>query len=137
MADRRGVRASSRRKIPTPQPPSTATAAQTGRASRTRGARSASRDVEHAVDTLKPTRRSTRQASVTSVTDSDDQGKATRKAQWQSAKEALGGQSVLCDFVPLPNPRVWLYMTDNHLQYMLAKLISTLQTLIRLSRWTP
>jgi hypothetical protein len=91
MADRRGVRAGSRRKTATPQPPSKAMNARMGRAPRTRGLRSASREVEEFVDIQKPTRRSARQASVT-MTDSENEGQTRRRTQRKPAKEALGGQ---------------------------------------------
>lgn len=89
MTDSRSVRASSRRKTPTPQPP-----LQAARAPRTRALRSASRDIPDTV-TAKPTRRSARQASVTTATDeSENEGKATtRRTRRKHAKEAVGGQS--------------------------------------------
>jgi hypothetical protein len=91
MADRRSVRSASRRKTPTPQPPSKANTPQPARASRTRALRSASRDVE-IVETLKPTRRSAQQASITTVTDeSEHERHTTRKSRRRPAKEAMGG----------------------------------------------
>jgi hypothetical protein len=91
MADRRSVRSASRRKTPTPQPPSKASTPQPARASRTRALRSASRDVE-IIDTLKPARRSARQPSITTVTDeSEREGHTTRKPRRKPAKEAMGG----------------------------------------------
>lgn len=91
MADRRSVRSASRRKTPTPQPPSKANTPQPARASRTRALRSASRDIE-AIETLKATRRSVRQASVTTVTDgSEDEGHTMRKSKRRPVKEAMGG----------------------------------------------
>lgn len=90
MADRRGVRASSRRKTPTPQLASTATSPQAERASRNKALRSASRDVEDAGALPMPTRRSARQASVVSMSDSEHDGKATRKSKRKPAKEAVG-----------------------------------------------
>jgi hypothetical protein len=92
MADRRGVRAGSRRKTPIPQPPAKAINAQMGRAPRTRGLRSASREVEEFVDIQKPTRRSARQASVTAMTDSENEGQTARRKERKPVKEVLGGQ---------------------------------------------
>jgi hypothetical protein len=92
MADSRGVRAGSRRKTPTPQPPSKAMTAQMGRATRTRNLRSASREVDDFVDIQKPTRRSARQASVTSVTsDNENEEQNARKTKRKLAKQAVGG----------------------------------------------
>ncbi|KAF2111709.1 hypothetical protein BDV96DRAFT_499223 [Lophiotrema nucula] len=83
MADRRGVRSSSRRIAPTPQPPSTANTPQAARASRRRGTRSASREVEQPAPPPKSrsTRRGTRQASVTSESgaEGNDAPAITRK----------------------------------------------------------
>ncbi|KAF1947641.1 hypothetical protein EJ02DRAFT_333292 [Clathrospora elynae] len=91
MAGSRGLRSASRRKTPTPQPPSKAPTPQPGRAPRTRGLRSASRDFEHVIDAQKPMRRSARQASVATVTDeSDHQGQTTRRTKRRPAKEASG-----------------------------------------------
>ncbi|KAF2791488.1 hypothetical protein K505DRAFT_326811 [Melanomma pulvis-pyrius CBS 109.77] len=74
MADRRAVRSSSRGITPAPQRPSAATTPQSGRVTRTRGARSAGRDV------VKPARRGIRQASVASVaSESDREGPPTKK----------------------------------------------------------
>ncbi|KAH7077830.1 hypothetical protein BKA63DRAFT_467223 [Paraphoma chrysanthemicola] len=95
MADRRGVRSASRRKTPTPQPPSKVNTPQAGRATRTRGVRSASRDVEM-VEVQKPTRRSARQASVTTLTDeSDQEARATRKPKRMPAKQAVADLTVV------------------------------------------
>ncbi|KAH7088385.1 hypothetical protein FB567DRAFT_337772 [Paraphoma chrysanthemicola] len=96
MADRRGVRSASRRKTPTPQPPSKVNTPQAGRATRTRGVRSASRDVEM-VEVQKPTRRSARQASVTTLTDeSDHETQATRRTRRRMpAKEAVADLTVV------------------------------------------
>ena len=96
MADRRGVRAASRRKTPTPQPPSKAMNVQIGRAPRPRGLRSTSSEVEELVDIQKPTRRSARQASVATVTtvtnDSENERQTARRTKRKPAKEVLGGQ---------------------------------------------
>jgi hypothetical protein len=93
MADHRGVRSASRRKTPTPQPPSKANTPQPGRASRTRIMRSASRDVESIYEAVKPTRRSARQASVATVTDeSENDGQTTRRTKRRPAKEVVAGQ---------------------------------------------
>ncbi|KAF2852194.1 hypothetical protein T440DRAFT_420966 [Plenodomus tracheiphilus IPT5] len=93
MADRRGVRPSSRRKTPTPQPPHTAPPAPPARAPRGRALRSASRDVDDVVDVQKVTRRSARHASVATVTtvtdDSEVEGKAARRTRRKPAKQAL------------------------------------------------
>lgn len=92
MADRRGVRSASRRKTPTPQPPSKVNTPQAARASRARSLRSASRDIEPVTETLKPTRRSVRQASVTTATDeSDHDGKTFFKTKRRPAKTAVTG----------------------------------------------
>lgn len=89
MADRRGVRSASRRKTPTPQPPSKTNTPQLARASRMR---SASRDVEPVYEVLKPTRRSARQASIATVTDeSENEGQTTRRTKRRPAKEAAAG----------------------------------------------
>lgn len=61
MADRRTVRSGSRRNTPASQ------------ASRKRGMRSASRDVEPSVEPARPLRRSTRQASVTSIIEEQEE----------------------------------------------------------------
>jgi hypothetical protein len=96
MADRRRVRSVGRRETPTPQPSSKPTATQQGRAARARSLRSASREVNDFVDMQKPTRRATRQASITSVTvESDNEGTQARQARRKAAKEALEGQSTL------------------------------------------
>jgi hypothetical protein len=91
MADRRGVRSGSRRKTPTPQPPSKVNTPRPGRATR-RGMRSASRDIEPVLEMQKPTRRSARQASVTTVTDdSENEGQGTRKIKRRPAKDVMAG----------------------------------------------
>ncbi|KAF2828503.1 hypothetical protein CC86DRAFT_193986 [Ophiobolus disseminans] len=96
MADRRGVRSASRRKTPTPQPPSKTNTPQPGRASRTRGLRSASRDLEPVNEAQKPTRRSARHASVTTVTDeSDYEAKSTRRTKRRPAKEVVADLTIL------------------------------------------
>jgi hypothetical protein len=70
--------------------------AQMGRAPRTRGLRSASREIEEFVDFQKPTRRSARQTSVATVTtvtdDSENERQTARRTKRKPAKEALGGQ---------------------------------------------
>jgi hypothetical protein len=91
MADRRSVRSTSRRKTPTPQPQAKATAEQLGRASRARSLRSASREVGDIIDIQKPTRRSARQASVTTNDESEYETRQTRKTKRKPAKELLGG----------------------------------------------
>jgi hypothetical protein len=93
MADRRSVRSTSRRKTPTPQPQAKAkaTAEQVGRASRARSLRSASREVGDFIDIQKPTRRSARQASVTTNDESDYETRKARKTKRKPAKELLGG----------------------------------------------
>ena len=91
MADRRAARSGSRRKTPTPQPSSKVNTAQTGRAPRTRGLRSASRDIDPN-DVQKPTRRSARQASVATETDvSENDAQPMRKTKRRAAKEPVGG----------------------------------------------
>ncbi|CAI9633133.1 unnamed protein product [Alternaria burnsii] len=95
MDDRRSVRSASRRKSPTPQPPSKATAQQLGRASRARSLRSASREVEGFVDIQKPARRSARQASVTTNDESGNEPQKARKTKHESAKELLGDLTVV------------------------------------------
>ncbi|RYN39385.1 hypothetical protein AA0114_g11331 [Alternaria tenuissima] len=95
MDDRRSVRSTSRRKSPTPQPPSKATAQQVGRASRARSLRSASREVEGFVDIQKPARRSARQASVTTNDESGYEPQKARKTKRNSAKELLGDLTVV------------------------------------------
>ncbi|KAF2687484.1 hypothetical protein K458DRAFT_295764 [Lentithecium fluviatile CBS 122367] len=97
MADRRAVRASSRLKTPTPQPPSKPNTPRTGRATRPRGARSASRDVELPVEAAKPARRSARQVSVTSIaSESEQEVDAARKPRTKrkGRKEAIGEPSL-------------------------------------------
>ncbi|CAG5150518.1 uncharacterized protein ALTATR162_LOCUS2687 [Alternaria atra] len=95
MADRRSVRSASRRKSPTPQPPSKATATQLGRASRARSLRSVSREVEDFIDIQKPTRRSARQASVTTNDESEHELQKARKTKRKPAKELLGDLTVV------------------------------------------
>ncbi|KAL1799728.1 hypothetical protein ACET3X_000070 [Alternaria dauci] len=99
MDDRRSVRSASRRKSPTPQPPSKTTAPQRlGRAARARSLRSASREVEDFIDIQKPARRSARQASVTTNDDNDDDGnepQKARKTKRKPAKELLGDLTVV------------------------------------------
>jgi hypothetical protein len=91
MADRRGVRSASRRKTPTPQPPTKANTPHPGRATR-RGMRSASRDTEPVFEVLKPTRRSARQTSVATVTDdSGNEGQATRRTKRRPVKDVVAG----------------------------------------------
>ncbi|KAH9877218.1 hypothetical protein IAQ61_002581 [Plenodomus lingam] len=94
MADRRGVRASSRRRTATPQLPNQVptTQPQPTRAPRARTLRSASRDLNESLDVQKPTRRSARQASVTSVTNDSDleTKKAARRTRRKPAKEIPG-----------------------------------------------
>lgn len=92
MADRRGGRASSRRKTPTPQPRPQAATPQVGRAVRNRTQRSASRNIEHASENHVPVRRSARQASVASVGDHDMEVKATRRTERKPAKDVVAGQ---------------------------------------------
>ncbi|KAJ4993944.1 hypothetical protein SVAN01_00421 [Stagonosporopsis vannaccii] len=83
MAQVRGVRAGSRRKTPTPQPQKP----QAARASRR--LRSQSRDIEPIPELHKPTRRSARQESVTSVlSESENDGLKPRKSRRNPAKEA-------------------------------------------------
>jgi hypothetical protein len=91
MADRRSVRSTSRRKSPTPQPPSKATAAQLGRASRARSLRSASREVDDFVDIQKPARGGVRQASVATNDKSEHEPQKARNTKRKPAKEPLGG----------------------------------------------
>ncbi|KAH7400719.1 hypothetical protein DE146DRAFT_653712 [Phaeosphaeria sp. MPI-PUGE-AT-0046c] len=96
MADRRGVRSASRRKTPTPQPSSKPTAPNPGRASRTRGLRSASRDIEPVVEAPKATRRSARQASVTTGTDdSENEFQTTRRTKRRPAKEVVADLTIV------------------------------------------
>ncbi|CAA9966656.1 hypothetical protein PTMSG1_10015 [Pyrenophora teres f. maculata] len=96
MADRRGVRSASRRKTPTPQPPSKGTAPQLERVSRARNLRSASREVDDLVDVQKPTRRGARQASVATVTEeSENQAPTARRTKRQPAKETLGDLTIV------------------------------------------
>ncbi|KAF2738106.1 hypothetical protein EJ04DRAFT_574081 [Polyplosphaeria fusca] len=92
MADRRSVRSSSRRITPTPQPqpqPQSATNAQAGRASRARGTRSASREVDQHVTTnaTRPPRRRARGASVASESDHD--AHPPRKTNKKGHKQTL------------------------------------------------
>jgi hypothetical protein len=83
MADVRGVRASSRRKTPTPQPEKVP--------ARVRRMRSQSRELEAFLEPQKPTRRSARQGSVTSVaSESENDGLKKRKNR-RPAKQAAGG----------------------------------------------
>ncbi|KAF1999667.1 hypothetical protein P154DRAFT_523204 [Amniculicola lignicola CBS 123094] len=88
MADRRGVRSSSRRITPTPHPPP----AVEGRTTRRKGTRSASADVESAIP-AKPTRRAARQASLQLASEGDREaqsgGRPRRKAPKQAAMADL------------------------------------------------
>ncbi|KAF2499960.1 hypothetical protein BU16DRAFT_613777 [Lophium mytilinum] len=84
MADRRAVRASSRRNTPTPQPPSkanTPTAARTSTRNATRATRSQSHEVETPAvapaPATKNTRRGARQASTESVGSTDSRASRT------------------------------------------------------------
>ncbi|KAI4921768.1 hypothetical protein J4E90_000195 [Alternaria incomplexa] len=95
MADRRSVRSASRRKTPTPQPPANAPAQQFGRAPRARSLRSASREVEDFIDIQKPTRRSARQASVTTNDGSEHEAPKARNTKRKPAKELLGDLTVV------------------------------------------
>ncbi|KAI4945538.1 hypothetical protein J4E91_007880 [Alternaria rosae] len=95
MADRRSVRSANRRKTPTPQPPANATAQLSGRASRARSLRSASREVEDFVDIQKPIRRSARQASVTTNDESEHDAPKARNTKRKPAKELLGDLTVV------------------------------------------
>lgn len=82
MPDAQGVRAGNRRKTPTPQPKKPQPYAS-------RRLRSQSRDVEPMPELQKPTRRSQRQASVTSVlSDSEQEGFKSRKSRRRNAKDA-------------------------------------------------
>ncbi|KAH9871676.1 hypothetical protein J1614_005931 [Plenodomus biglobosus] len=93
MADRRGVRASSRRKTPTTQPSTNAPTTQPARAPRGRALRSASRDMNEPVHVhvQKATRKRSRQPSVATVTDdSEQEAKAARTTRQKPAKQALG-----------------------------------------------
>ncbi|KAF1968798.1 hypothetical protein BU23DRAFT_601942 [Bimuria novae-zelandiae CBS 107.79] len=93
MADRRGVRSSSRRITHAPQMPPKATTQQAGRTTRPRVTRSASRDIEEPV---KPTRRSARQASVESVrSENEADGRATSMAKRKAQKEAIADLTVV------------------------------------------
>jgi hypothetical protein len=61
--------------------------------------RSASRDVDSIYESLKPTRRSMRQASVATVTDeSENEGKATRRTKRKPVKEVILGQWPSCAY---------------------------------------
>ncbi|KAL5120680.1 hypothetical protein ACEQ8H_001429 [Pleosporales sp. CAS-2024a] len=95
MADRRSrsVRAASRRKTPTPQ---LSTTPQPARASRARGVQSVHGDVGATYEAAKPTRRSARQASLTTMTDeSENEGQPTRRAARKLAKEAIPDLTVV------------------------------------------
>ncbi|EOA82497.1 uncharacterized protein SETTUDRAFT_140618 [Exserohilum turcica Et28A] len=95
MADRRSVRSASRRNTPTPQPPSKPPA-HLGRASRARSLRSASREVDGFVEIQKPARRTTRQASITSVNyESEHETKQARRTERNPANDALGDLTVV------------------------------------------
>ncbi|KAF1842056.1 uncharacterized protein K460DRAFT_380017 [Cucurbitaria berberidis CBS 394.84] len=91
MADRRGVRSATRRKTPTPQPPSKTTVSQVGPISRAKRLRSASRDAEDITHVQKPTRQSARQASVTTtITEESDHGDhAARRTKRRPVKEPV------------------------------------------------
>ncbi|KAL5439454.1 hypothetical protein PMIN07_003129 [Paraphaeosphaeria minitans] len=95
MADRRGVRPSSRRITPAPQPPpkATTTSPPVGRTTRRRGARSASRDVD---EPAKPARRSARQASVDSfLSENESDARALSRAKRKAQKEAIADLTVV------------------------------------------
>lgn len=94
MADSRGVRSAGQRETPAPQLPlSKTTATQIARTSRARSLRSASREITDFVPVEKPTRRSARQASVTSVTDENESEEIqARQTRREALKEALEGQ---------------------------------------------
>ncbi|KAF9697332.1 hypothetical protein EKO04_004656 [Ascochyta lentis] len=79
MAESRGMRAGSRRKTPTPQPEKAAARAS-------RRLRSASRDIEPILELQKPSRRSTRQASV-ARSESESEGLKPQKASRKPTKE--------------------------------------------------
>ncbi|KAF2633849.1 hypothetical protein BU25DRAFT_13979 [Macroventuria anomochaeta] len=84
MAEARGVRAGSRRKTPTLQP-------EKAPARAPRRLRSQSRDIEPLSELQKPTRRSARQGSVTSIaSESKNKGPNARKTKRKPAKEAAG-----------------------------------------------
>ncbi|PVI06104.1 hypothetical protein DM02DRAFT_34546 [Periconia macrospinosa] len=84
MAERRAVRSRSRHTTPTPQP-----APQPAHASRKRVTRSASRDVELPVETERPTRRSARQASVTSITSENERENGAGRKIKRKPKEQV------------------------------------------------
>lgn len=93
MADRRSVRASSRRKTPTVQIPTKPTSPPVARAPRGRALRSASRDLPDVAKPTKPTRRKARQMSAATATDeSEGEKKPTRGSKRKPAKEAPKGQ---------------------------------------------
>ncbi|KAF2019756.1 hypothetical protein BU24DRAFT_386855 [Aaosphaeria arxii CBS 175.79] len=93
MAERRGVRSSSRRITPTPQVQDVAPSQQSARLSRKRTTRSASREIESAVPAVKPTRRSARQASVASDSGLDDQ--STRITKKKGRKEQVSELTIV------------------------------------------
>ncbi|EUC43914.1 hypothetical protein COCMIDRAFT_27666 [Bipolaris oryzae ATCC 44560] len=97
MADSRGVRSAGRRETPTPQLPLSKTAAtQIARTSRARSLRSASREITDFVPVEKPTRRSARQASVTSVTgENESEEIQARQTRREAMKEALEDLTVV------------------------------------------
>ncbi|EMD89371.1 hypothetical protein COCC4DRAFT_60749 [Bipolaris maydis ATCC 48331] len=97
MADSRGVRSAGRRETPTPQPPlSKTTATQMARTSRARSLRSASREITDFVPVEKPTRRSARQASVTSVTgENESEEIQARQTRREAMKEMLEDLTVV------------------------------------------
>ncbi|KAF2803864.1 uncharacterized protein BDZ99DRAFT_467978 [Mytilinidion resinicola] len=93
MADRRPVRASSRRKTPTPQPASKANTPTTARTS-TRIPKRATRSQSHEVETpavapapsTKNTRRGARQASTESIGSTDSRASRTTRGQKKQQK---------------------------------------------------
>ncbi|KAF2473295.1 uncharacterized protein BDR25DRAFT_282717 [Lindgomyces ingoldianus] len=105
MAERRSVRSSSRRMTPTPQPPSAAATPQAGRVSRTRGARSVSRDVENAGLTGRPTRRTKRQDSIASQ--SENEKRPSRQSKRKAHQQPVG------DLAPVEEVDTQLVIEDN------------------------
>ncbi|KAL6711284.1 hypothetical protein ACN47E_005815 [Coniothyrium glycines] len=96
MAERRSVRASSRRKTPTPNPPAKPDLPQNARPSRSRALRSASRDLPDVAKAPKSSRRNMRPASASIVTDSRDiEEKTTRRTKRNAIKDAIRDLTVV------------------------------------------
>ncbi|PSN66745.1 hypothetical protein BS50DRAFT_494425 [Corynespora cassiicola Philippines] len=95
MADRRGMRPSSRRTTPTPQPASKPNPPPASRITR-RSTRSASREITDYPELVKPTRRSARQASIASdISEGNVAGPLRQATKRHAQKDSLGDLTVV------------------------------------------